>query len=259
MSVRSRKLDRTPASLPVASPDEFFPAVSRWSLIGGGVLFVAFAAPVPLAGVLRFNVTVRAEAAIRPAGELRVVQAKIEGTVAKILVTEDQVVEEGGVLAYVDDTRLRRERSRLQIVRENADLQTGQIQAQLTALDRQIEAQNNLLARRQSGAEAQLQWREREHAQLLATTTADAEEARAEVEFARDELARYRTLAEQGVVSQIDIRARETKLSSLEAKLKRIEAALDPSAAAIRIATENIDEERARGDAALATLHRERE
>lgn len=163
------------------------------------------------------------------------------------------------MLAHIDDTRLRREQRRLVIARDNAGLQIEQIEDQLTALDRRIEAESDLLARRERGAEAALRLRERERAQLLATTAADAQEARAEVEFAREELARYRTLAEQGVVSENEVRARETKLSSLEAKLTRVEAALDPSVAAIEIAAENIVEERARGEAALAALLGERE
>lgn len=259
MSADPRNSVQTPPALAVASPDEFFPAASRWSRAGAGVLLLAFTMLMLLASLLRFDVTVRTQAAIRPAGELRVVQARIDGTVKSVLAAQNQVVSEGDVLAYIDDAGLRRERDRLQTARENAGLRTEQMAAQLAALDRQIQAQTDLLASRRSSAQAQLRLREREQAQLLATTEADAREARAQVSFAREELARYRTLREEGVISEIDLRERETRLSSLEANLQRVEAALEPSAAAVEIAADNIVEERARGEAALAMLIGERE
>jgi HlyD family secretion protein len=248
-----------PAALPVAGTDEFFPAVSRWARMGGVLLVVGFAALVLLSSVLRYNVTVRAQAYVRPAGELRVVQAQVEGAVTEILVAESQRVEKGSVLARVDDSRLRREHSKLRTALDNTALQVEQIRAQLKALDRQIAAEENLLARRQTTAEAELKLRQRELVQLTATTAADVEAARAEVEFASEELSRYRTLAEDGAVSARDVRAKETELSALEARLARVEAALDPSDAGIEIAAENIVQEQARGEAMLATLLRERE
>jgi len=251
--------DSNTALLHVATPDEFFPPVSSWSRVGGAILVFAFIALLLLCSVLRYKVTVQAHAAIRPAGELRIVQAEVAGRIQDILVSPDQMVEEGSVIAYVDDSHLRTEQTKLRTAIQNASLQVVQLQAQLTALDRQIAAEGDLVERRQSSARAQLRLREREREQLLATSAADVQEAQAGVDLAREELARYRTLAERGGVSELEIREREAKLSSAEAQLSRVEATLNPSKAQIEIASENIIQEGARGEATLARLLRERE
>ena len=251
--------DPNPALLHVATPDEFFPPVSSWSRVGGATLVIAFFALLLLSSVLRYKVTVQAQAAIRPAGELRIVQAQVQGSIQEILVTQDQSVEEGSVIAYVDDSHLRTEQSKLQTAIENASLQSVQLQAQLSALDRQIAAEQDLVERRQSTAQAELRLREREREQLLATTAADVREAQAEADFAREELLRFKTLAQTGVVSDLELRERDAKLSSAEAQLSRVEAALNPSEAEIEIATENIVQQRARGEATRAMLLRERQ
>ncbi len=256
---KSDQHDSDPAMLHVATPDEFFPQVSSWSRVGGSILVIAFVALLLLSSVLRYKVTVKAQGAIRPAGELRIVQAQVEGPILNILVTQDQSVEEGSAIAYVDDSRLRTEQSKLQTASKNASLQVTQLQAQLNALDRQIGAEQDLLERRQSTAQAQLRLKEREREQLVATTAADVREAQAIVDLAREELSRYTTLAEQGIVSDLELRERQAKLSSAEAQLTRVEAALNPSEAEIEIASENIVQQRARGEATLAMLLRERE
>ena len=251
--------DPNPALLHVATPDEFFPQVSSWSRVGGAILVITFFALVLLCGVLQYKVTVRAQAAIRPAGELRIIQAQVEGPILEILVTQDQRVEEGSVVAYVDDSHLRTEQSKLQTVIENTSLQLLQLQAQLTALDRQIAAEQDLLERGQSTAQAELRLRERARQQLLATTAADLREAQAEVDLAREELLRFQSLAERGVISEWEQREQEVNLNSTEAQLSRVQAALNPSAADIEIASDNIVQQRARGEATIARLLRERQ
>ena len=251
--------DSNPAMLHVATPDEIFPQVSSWSRVGGTILVTAFVAMLVLSSVLRYKVTVKAQAAIRPAGELRIVQAQVEGPILNILVTQDQRIDEGSAIAFVDDSHLRTEQSKLQTALDNTSLQVAQLQAQLNALDRQIGAEQDLLQRRQSTAQAELRLKEREREQLVATTAADVREAQAKVDLAREELSRYTTLAEKGIVSDLELRERQAKLSSAEAQLTRVEAALNPSDAEIEIASENIVQQRARGEATLAMLLRERQ
>ncbi len=251
--------EQNPPVLHVATPDEFFAPVSSWSRVGGAILVSSFVALLLLSSVLSYNVTVRAQAAIRPAGELRIVQTQVGGPIREIFVTQDQTVEEGSVIATVDDAHLRTEQTKLQTAIENASVQRAQLRAQLTALDRQVAAEQDLLARSQSTAQAELRLRKREREQLLATTAADVQEAQAEAEFAREALTRYRTLAERGAASELELREREANLSAAEAQLTRVEAALNPSEAQIEIASENIVQARARGEATLAMLLRERE
>ena len=255
----SEQHDANPALLHIAKPDEFFPQVSSWSRVGGLTLVVAFAALLLLCSVLPYNVTVQAQAAIRPAGELRIVQAQLKGPIQEILVTQDQTIVEGSVIAYIDVSSLRTEQNKLEAEIENASQRVVQLQAQLTAFDRQIAAEQELLQRRQTTAQAEVKLREREREQLLITTAADVLEAQSQVDLAREELSRYTTLAERGVVSELEIRELEAKLRVAEAQLTRVEAALNPSEAEIEIASANIVQERARGEATLATLLRERQ
>ena len=98
------------------------------------LLVVAFVALLLLCSVLRYKVTVQAQAAIRPAGELRIVQTQMAGRILDILVTPDQIVEQGSVIAHVDDAQLRTEQSKLQTAIDNASLQVTQLQAQPQAL-----------------------------------------------------------------------------------------------------------------------------
>ena len=251
--------DSHPAMLHVATPDEFFPQVSVWSRVGGTTLVVAFGALLLLCSVLRYNVTVQASAAIRPAGELRIVQAQVAGPIQEILVTQNQSVDAGSVIAYVDDSRLRTEQSKLRTTIDNASVQVVQLQTQLAAFDRQIAAERELVERRQLTAQAALRLREREHEQLLVTTAADVQEAQAQVDLAGEELSRNKALVERGVISELEVSELEAKLRAAEAQLTRVEAALNPSEAEIEIASANIVQERARGEATLALLLRERE
>lgn len=59
---------------PVQS-DDFLPPISRWSTLGGLFLVGACGAAVTLAAVIKYRITVKAPATVRPVGELRIVQA----------------------------------------------------------------------------------------------------------------------------------------------------------------------------------------
>ncbi len=78
--------------LPAIQENEFLPPISRWTSVGGLVMlaFVGIAATV--ASVAKYKVTVKAPASLRPAGELRIVQAATERAVMRVLAKENQVV-----------------------------------------------------------------------------------------------------------------------------------------------------------------------
>ncbi len=58
---------------------------------------------IALASVLKYKVTVKAPAKVRPLGEVRLVQAAANGKIASILVRENQVVSSGQVIAKLDN------------------------------------------------------------------------------------------------------------------------------------------------------------
>jgi len=82
---------------------------------------------IAVASVAKYKVTVKAEANIRPAGELRLVQAAAEGPVMRVWVKENQVVKKGDVIATIDDSRLQTKKSQLQSNIQQTQLQLVQI------------------------------------------------------------------------------------------------------------------------------------
>jgi multidrug efflux pump subunit AcrA (membrane-fusion protein) len=65
---------------------ELLPSLSRWMNWGGLLIAGTFGLTIILASVFKYNVIIQAPASIRPDGELRIVQAGIEGQVKQIFV-----------------------------------------------------------------------------------------------------------------------------------------------------------------------------
>jgi HlyD family secretion protein len=65
-------------------------------------------------------------------------------------------------------------------------------------------------------------------------------------------------LAKEGVISRVQLQETRQAFVVAVGKLERVKAAQNPSASAVEVATERIAQERARGEASLATLSRER-
>jgi multidrug efflux pump subunit AcrA (membrane-fusion protein) len=106
--------DPQPELLPLIRSDEFLPSISRWIKLGGIVLLGVIAATIALCATTRYNVTVKATATIRPTGELRLVQAASEGTIATISVYENQQVKTGDAIATLNDSELQTRKQELQ-------------------------------------------------------------------------------------------------------------------------------------------------
>jgi len=255
--IEQRQDDPNPELLHVAGPEEFLPPINRWITLGGLVLLATLGTTVVLAGVLKYRVTVRAPATVRPAGELRIVQSATEGTVQSIEVEANQVVQEGDVMAYIDGSRLRTKRSQLQGNIQQAT--QNQIGSQILAIDSQIAAETDLLNRTIVAAEAELDLNQRQYRDKLITTTSEVQEAEAALEFAREELAGYRELNSGGLVPELELKRKEALMKAAEARLNQVKAALDPSTAQVEMAKEKITQERARGEATIARLRKERE
>ena len=86
------------AVLEPITPTQFIPPIRQWVSIGGMVMVGSFAAAIALSTILKYKTTVQAPAAIRPVGELRLVQSTIEGSVLSIAVQENQVVKKGELI-----------------------------------------------------------------------------------------------------------------------------------------------------------------
>jgi multidrug efflux pump subunit AcrA (membrane-fusion protein) len=121
--------------------DEFLPPIARWMHLGGLFLVGAFGMALALAAVLEYHVKVRAIATVRPAQEVQLVQGETEGRVKHIEVSENQVVKQGEVLAYLDSPRLpqlQAEQRATESTLENSQTQLARFEFQLEVFDVQI-------------------------------------------------------------------------------------------------------------------------
>ena len=132
--------------------------------------------------------------------------------------------------------------------------QQQQIQQELVALDSQTQAETRGAEGAIAAAQAQLDLRQRSHREQQTTVVADLREANAAVQFAREELNRYRQLADTGALADLQLKEKEAALETALARLDRTQGRLNPSAAAIDQAAEEMRQTQARGESTLATL-----
>lgn len=217
-----------------------------------------FGVAVTLAAFTRYNVTVKAAATVRPVGELRIVQAATVGTVKSIVVKENQLIEKGDAIAFIDNSQLQTKKSQLQGNIQNNQLQLSNITAQISALDTQRNSEYNLMNRTIAAAQADLSRNQRDYKEKQITTVASVQEAQAALELAREELKRYQQLANTGAIAQLQVTQKQQAFKAAQARLDQTLAALNPSAAPVAIAQSRIAQEKARGESTLATLNKER-
>jgi len=248
-----------PAFLRPVQSDEFLPPISLWTRLGGLVLVGTIGAAITLATVIKYNVTVKAAAIVRPTGELRIVQAATEGTIKDVEVKENQVVNQGNTIARLDDSRLQIQKSQLEANIQQSKMQLAQIAAQISSLDAQRSAESSLTDRTIDSAQAELSRNQRDYKDKQVTAQTETQEAEAAMELARIELQQYQKLANTGAIASLQIEEKKQAFKAAQAKLQRAQASLDPSNAPVTIATEQIPQARARGEATLATLNKERE
>lgn len=138
------------SDLPLLETDDFLPPISRWATLGGLSLVGTIGGAVVLAATIQYNVTVQADASVRPMGELSMLQAAAEGTVSGVNVQPNQTVQKGDVIAEInvlDRARLRRLEARkntLQSYIQQYKTQLTSVGERLQALDAQILAQSGL-------------------------------------------------------------------------------------------------------------------
>ena len=246
-------------SLRSVSSDDFMPPLSLWTRLGGIFLVGTVLAAVGLASVIKYKVTVKAPATVRPTGELRIVQAAIEGTVKSIEVKENQQVDRGDVIAVLDGSSLSTQKSQLQEKIAQSQQQLEQITSQIEVLSERITAESGLMERNIASAKASLDRDRREYQDLQATTEAEMQEASATLALAEEELKRYQQLAKTGAVAQLQIEEKKQAFQAAIAKLNRAKALTNPDSASVEIAREQIAQEKFRGTGAIATLNQEKE
>lgn len=252
------KPDTIPSLRPVTT-DEFLPPVNRWVMLGGLILIGGVSLAAVLMAFLPYRVTVRAEARVRPSGEVRLVQAPLEGTIERLEVETNQTVQRGDVIAQLDRDALEAQQRQSEGSIQQLQLQLTQLDSQLRLLDSQMTAQARSIDREVAMAQAEVDRQQREYGSQQVTTQADLAEAEATLEFAQNEMQRYEQLVSSGAVSQLQLDEKRAAVRTAEARVSRTQALLDPSAAPVAIAQERIAQAEADGQVILANLNRERE
>jgi HlyD family type I secretion membrane fusion protein len=258
-------------SLHPIQTDEFLPPISRWLTFGGLFVLCVLGLAIPVASVSKYKVTVKGQGFVRPSGELRIVQAATEGQVMQIHVKENQVVKAGDAIAIIDDSRLQTKKSQLHTNIEQAKLQLVQINAQIQTLDNQIRAETDKANSMITSMQAALSDRLRQYQDKKITTAAEFQEAQANLHSTEAALnaaklkqKRYESVAEalsknQLEEAQLATKQQEQVVSAAIAKKQRAKAALNPSDAEVKIATEQIAQAKAAGESYKAALNKERQ
>ena len=272
LTVQNSVLSET-NTLTFVEANDFMPPISLWTKLGGLFMAGSVGVAIALSAFTPYNVTVQAQAKVRPAGELRIVEAETEGTVVEIAAKGNQKLKKGDLIAIIDNSRLKTQKSQLESNIQQATLQLKQIQAQITAHNYRLIAETDRSDRIIASAKAELNRRRREYQDRQITTTTEVEEAEANLKAAeaalnsaRSRLKRYQAAATEGALSkdqldevQVAVKEQEQSVEANQARLKRAQTALNPIDAEIAIALENIAQEQASGQATLATLKQEKE
>ncbi len=221
------------------NPEEFLPAIGQWMLVGGMVMVGSFGGAIALSAILKYKVTVQAPAAIRPVGEVRLVQSTIEGSVLSISVRENQTVRKSDPIATVKDLRLE---SKLQTKRRQlagdihkAKQQLSAIDRQLAAFDRQGTAEIEHSNRTIAGSQSELSRAERDYHDKQTISQAEVAEAQANWQTAQKE---QEAAAAELTVTQANLKSLQAGYQSARAKSQRYQLAGTAGA----IATNQIEE-----------------
>lgn len=257
-ALRQSQLDQPEFLIPLRN-DEFLPALSRWTTLGGLVLLSAMGAATGLAAVTPSPVLVRAGAVVRPQGELKVVQANAEGTIESVKVKTGDKIQRGQILATLDNSRLETRQRQLEGSLQQAQLQLQQLQAQVTTLETQRLAEQNLTERAIASARADLLRIERDHTDRKAVAEKDVQESEALLAAAQTEYEAYAAAAAAGVLPRVQAEGKHQAYKAARARLERAQTTLNPSAASITMAQESIAQTLAQGNSTLANLQRQKE
>ncbi|MBD2665583.1 secretion protein HlyD family protein [Richelia sinica FACHB-800] len=179
--------------LPVVDLNDFLPHIHKWTSVGVIVLVSIFCLGVGSTTVLKYKVTVKVPATIRPVGDLRLVESAISGMVQKIVVKENQIVSQGEAIAYVDDSRLQTQKMQLNSSIQQSQLQLIQIDAQLDEINTQIVAQANLISRTVVAGQAELVGTRRDFLDRQIRANAELTQARVALRLAKSQLERLQT------------------------------------------------------------------
>ncbi|NEO61014.1 MAG: HlyD family efflux transporter periplasmic adaptor subunit [Moorea sp. SIO4G2] len=253
--------------------DEFLPSFQRIEKFGSILLICGLSASIYLASRLTYNTTVKANAVIRPVGDLRVIQSPSEGKVDKILVEEFQRVEEGEIIFTVDDSKIQARKRQLEANFLDSTQSINQVNYQIITLESQIEAEKKSISHAVSSLKWELENIKWEIAQQKRAAELSLEEAENRLihsqrllEESRLKLKKYQFLLDNGVISlerfkevEQDYFSKSSDVNIAGSAVKKNLNLLKSPSELINKAQERVQQERELGNAKLLSLEREKD
>lgn len=263
--------------------NECLPQISVWTKFGGLVIVAGVGASIAFASVIKYNVTVKTTATIRPVGELRIVQAATAGEVVRVLAKENQFVRKGDVIANLNQSALLTKRSQLQNIIKQEKLQLVQIKAQISTLDSQILAETERIHFIVASTQAELIRRRREYQDKQMITVAQMEEATANMRLvqkvsqksqielksviasfhstqaslnaAKSKRDRYKSIAESGAISRNLLEEVQLSVEQLQQEVEAQKAKIEQQKKEIEQQKQAVEAARARHQQTQAVLN----
>ncbi len=118
--------------------EDFLPPISRWSSWGSWLLLSTFAGVVALAGFIEYSPKIRAVALAQPGGRIQLVQADTEGIVQQVAVLENQPVEAGTAIAYVDPAPLETQKTSIEAQQKEVQQELDRVNEYMLTVNQQI-------------------------------------------------------------------------------------------------------------------------
>lgn len=210
-----------PTLMPVDGED-FLPGPGPWASALGRQLILLFLLGFGAMAVWPMRETVRASGVVRPTGENNVIQSEQGGTLQRVLMKPNQVVQPGDLLAVLDSRSLEAERQQLRDELATLERQALQARAEQRSLDAQFSALNGITS------------------SLTESSRRNVDQAKASLNFENSELQRYRSLLESGAVPRSLVDEKQARQIMGQAEVLK--------------AMQSVSEQRARGLSELARL-----
>lgn len=261
------------SSLNEAKTEEFLPSIGKWLSWGAIGVVTVIALAIPATSMLQYKTKVKTQAVVRPAGELRLVQAAMEGQITEIFVKEGQAVQKGELIATIDPTRLQTRKNQLEKAIAQQKLQLTQIDSQIAIVDSQINTEiergnSEILTAKADLAENHYNYQEEKIVADSEVQDAQAQlkAAKATLAAAQNRQSRFQLGVSEGAISRerlaeakLEVKQQQQEIKSALAQLQRARATLNPSASQIEMAQQRIQQSAKSGQIAIAGLQREQE
>jgi HlyD family secretion protein len=239
--------------------NEFLPPVSRWVTAGSWFIVLALGGAIAASFFVNYRTTVKVPAVIRPSGEPRLVQSISTGAVVKINVTENTRVKRGDVIAALNTSSLDAQAVQLLANFDQSEAKLQQLNAQMLTLDQQMAAEAAQSQRTVAASAADFDQVRRTQQNLTVTAAADVQEAQAQLNLAAQEVEGYRQLVDSGAISRLQLAEKESALAAAQARMLKLQAAVNPSVGEVLAAEERIAQAQAGGAATLAGLQQSKQ